>query len=66
MVTLHGGLSLTRRTLDQIELTTAAGETIQLTVLQIRPGVVKLHFAAPASVRILRSELAERATTDAA
>lgn len=55
--TLEGGLTLARRPFEQVEITTASGERIVLTVLQIRPQGVKLHFAAPESVRILRSEL---------
>jgi len=56
-LTLRPGLSLTRCRHERIVLTTAAGETIELTVLAITRREVKLHFAAPANVTIFRSEL---------
>ena len=46
-------LVLSRQTGESVRI----GENIEITVLDVRPGVVKIGIAAPKSVVIFRSEL---------
>lgn len=48
-------LILTRKAAEGIRV----GESIEIRVISIRPGVVRIGLEAPRSVRILRSELLE-------
>ena len=55
-------LVLTRRVGETI----LVGDDIEIEVLEVRPGIVRLGVRAPKSVRVLRSELvAEVATANA-
>jgi carbon storage regulator len=55
-------LVLTRREGESIRL----GEDIEIEVLEVRPGIVRLGIKAPRSVRVLRGELvAEVASANA-
>ena len=46
-------LVLSRQTGESV----CIGDNVEITVLDVRAGVVKIGFAAPKSVRIFRSEL---------
>lgn len=53
---IHQGLCLTRRPGQTIQI----GDSIQVTVSEVRGEQVRLKIRAPKEVRIMRSELLER------
>ncbi len=55
--TKQGGLVLSRK----MDETVVINGEIVITVIESKDGRVKLHFAAPATVRILRGELIGKA-----
>lgn len=50
-------LCLTRKAREKVILTTAAGEEIEICVLEIEEWKVRLGFSAPLSVKIMRDEI---------
>ena len=59
-------LVLTRRVGETVQLTTAAGEVIEVVVTQTHKGRAVLGFVAPASVTIWRREVADRMAAERA
>lgn len=53
-------LVLNRNRDQRVVITTSSGETIVVTVVDVRPGKARLGFEADASVVIHRSEVFER------
>jgi carbon storage regulator len=52
-------LVLTRRVGETIKI----GDDIEIEVLEVRPGIVRIGVRAPTSVRVLRSELVAEVAT---
>jgi carbon storage regulator CsrA len=57
-------LLVTRKPQESIDCYLPNGETITVTIVEVRGQCVRVSIAAPRSVRILRTELVERGEPD--